>query len=203
MIYKIQSFFNNTFFINGKDDLFNFLDYQLKHNNYRDIVTDDFNKSHKGGFFVRNVKEINAKHKQHYRADLWNGCFFMKVEYVNALFIITDEKGFVVNYEKLYNEYSQSRNIEYKPWVRKVYDCSTSKYRKSVKNARYSKNKNTYKKEYSLSLFDEEEGIKVRKKRQCDLKWNFIHLYDDDFLRTTDKSWKTNKIKKQWQKKQR
>lgn len=193
MRYKIESFFHETFFIYGKKELFIFIDTMTRRNSFFSIFSRDFEKSFEGGFFVKESHTVSNEYGYNYAIN----------EYVKSLYIIKDEKGFVVDYSKLYSEYQQSRDIQpYKNKIKRKYkvkDRSTSSYRKSRKKARFRDSKHTYRREYSLMCQDKEDGIKVRDKRLKDLKSQLIHYYDDEYdLRWDKKSWKSKKQKHQW-----
>jgi hypothetical protein len=50
-------------------------------------------------------------------------------------------------------------------------------------------------------LISEEMGVSIRAKRKNDVKSKFITYYGDDYcFRPHDKSWKSKKVKRQWQK---
>lgn len=210
MRYKIECFFHNTFYIYNKEDLFNFIDIYTRRNSFFNVFSDRFEKSHISGFFVRKIKDKTTVYNNSYYSDLKDeyisDCRYYNDslnEYVDSLFIIKDEKDYVINYGKLLDEYHQSRNI--KPYKRssRFYDRSTAAYRRYSGNAKFYESKHTYRKEYSLMWQDKQDGLKVRAKRMSLVKSALVHYYDDLGVRKDDKSWKSNKIKRQWQKKHR
>lgn len=191
MRYKIESFFHETFYIYNKADLFDFIDIYTRRNPFFSVFSDRFDISYEGGFFVEVEKEVCNDYGYYYKIN----------KYVKSLFIIKDENNFVIDYSKLYDEYKESRNIKPYRSKYKYRDRSTSKYRRSRGYDKYIVSKHSYKKEYTDMLISEEMGVSIRAKRKNDVKSKFVTYYGDDYgFRPHNKSWKSKKVKRQWQK---
>lgn len=221
MRYKITNIYNQTFYINEKKELFKYIDeltyfknksthhskyffYNSPYNGFFRIVTNDFNKtedSSKGSVFLYSEqKSIKNRFTDYYYMETKN-------TYSTGFCKIKDEKGFTIDYSKLYSEYKQSRfNLSSKKKNRRYIDRSTKKYQLAFKDKAADHIMSSCKKEYTdcLSIKEIENeldlNIKIRRKRLSFLKCLNVHTYDDFIERKARKSWKNKKVKRQWKK---
>lgn len=199
MRYKIECLFSNTFFLYSKEDLFDFFDNVLKYNRFDDAFNYSFEKNFISGYFV---ESFGFKYEK--RGTDENPYYYEKEirEYSNSIYIIKDENNFVVDYDKIYSEYIQSRNL-FKKKKSNNYDLNrgTSKRRRTLKSFRRKDYAHSYKRLYSLSVYDKELKVKVRDKPQSIMRNKLIFDYDYMFYeKNRPTSWKNKKIKKQWMK---
>lgn len=211
MRYKLKTYDKKTYYIEDKEDLFEFFD-RINNNRHslRNIFSDRFDISINpyGGSF-----KIGEKPKVYYYDD--GGCYYTTISvYVEAWYILEDYHGYTVDYEKLFREYKQSRKnksrksgkkVGHRLFYRHSLNRSTKRYRKAMKFQDLKESKSSCRKEYSDLIQCKIEGVKVRSKRFDFLRQNHVHFYLDDYhVRKDTTSWKDNKkIKKQWQKRQR
>lgn len=191
MEYKIKTALGQTFFLNNKIELFDFFDYlRERRKSISSACGDNFNIHKDVGAMIVGWETVVY---EHYTAE--------SPIYVENIYIIEDRHRFIVDYVKLEKEYNQSRGI--KPYTRRqwVTGTGTRAYRKPLRSKMYKEAQRSGKPEFAQLLADKREGVKVRAKRFCDLKWQHVKLYDDELYRNDGvKSWKDKKIKKQWMK---
>jgi hypothetical protein len=204
MQYKIVRYREESIFLSSKKELFNFIDIYTQDTycknryvfNARRYFTDAFIIGLTGNFIVE-CKEVTVKNIY---TDILSDVEEKK--YVNGIFIIYDENNKKVDLDKLFGEYSQSRDLNKdRRNTRKGYDRSTSSWRKYTKNycKVYSKN-NSFKKEYRDNITAKEYGVKVRSSRAKEVQSYHIWMYEDSMdYHYPERNWKSqSKKRKQW-----
>lgn len=125
--------------------------------------------------------------------------------YVNCRYIIEDGLGNIINPNSLIQKYIQNRpNLAKKvdaavnetfPFCRSSYGIK--KYKRRVKGSYYRKpRKSSLMNELKSLEYSLEFDVNVRKKRVQEITW----VTQEGSCRTTKKSWKNYKLKKQWMK---
>lgn len=196
MQYTIISIHNKKYKEHSKEALFKIVD-DFGLNKFVNYFKEYFFMSSTEGSFI--YKEYKSK-----KYDNYENVFIEedKKIYSNAYYIILGEDGYPINLNNFLSDYKQSRKIIDKSYGWKQKNRGTQKYRNRCKKE--NKRSSGIIQEYINLLETKEYGVKVRSKRLNLMFSIYIAGRYEDYqgrMYVDNKTWKNNKVKKQWLKK--
>lgn len=197
-IFRLKRYDGFSFFISGKKELQRFFVNVAVANRLafdRSFFVESFEFSNKQFPFYSHSRQVELVQ---FFGDERRFVKTTETVYVNGIFQVRDSKGFVVDYEELYNITKNKipKRRKRKKAIRA--DRSTASHRRSIKNKNRACRSES-KREHGDFITSMENGVKIRKKHfnKVSLVKRY-HMEDFTWKRKEERCWKSQRKGKQW-----
>lgn len=196
-IFNVKKYDGVSFSLVGKKELQSFFINFCKRNGFnRNFFVESFSFSAREFFFYSHSRQIECVKFFDGERYFYNGT---ESVWVNGLFQIRDQKGFVVDYDELSKSIGNALSKTKKTRRRLKTDCSTASYRTSIKK-KYKACRNESKREHGDFLTSVELGVKIRARHFK--KVSLVKRYcmeDFTWKRKEERCWKSQRKGKRWE----